>query len=105
MDKKILLLGIVILIVAAIATRHWINNMPKTAANSNLTGELATLSANPQADIRTIAICNESNFCQDYKITCSNGGVIEKIPIENATIQHEESWIDPRDIDYENLCN
>jgi hypothetical protein len=105
MDKKIFLLSIVILIVAAITAGYFIDKMPKTTANSNLTGELATLSANPGADIRTIALCNESDFCQDYKVTCNNGELIEKIPIEHAAVQHEEGWIDSRDIDYSNLCN
>lgn len=45
----------------------------------------------------TKAICNESNFCQDHKITCKNGTVQETSPITGATVQHPEDWKDPRE--------
>lgn len=44
----------------------------------------------------TKAICNESNFCQDYIITCENNEVSKKTPITGAITQHSENWIDPR---------
>lgn len=44
----------------------------------------------------TRAICNSSNFCQDYDISCSNNQAINIIPITGAVIQHDEDWVDFR---------
>jgi len=100
------ILFIILLIVVIIALLFFITSNLNPEKPQNLTGDLATLkSLNPlNSDIRTIAICNETNFCQDYKITCSNGQVIEKMPIKDAVVQHSEDWKDTRNIDYENLC-
>jgi len=51
----------------------------------------------------TKAICNESNFCQDYEITCKGNTLIKTQPLTGAVIQHEENWKDPRQTP-ENLC-
>ena len=40
----------------------------------------------------TKAICNETNFCQDYEITCRNKEVVSVVPITGATIQQSENW-------------
>lgn len=45
----------------------------------------------------TKAICNETNYCQDYEISCKNGEVISKTPITGAEIQFPSDWKDPRD--------
>lgn len=45
----------------------------------------------------TKAVCNETNFCQDYEIACNGTEVISTKPITGAVIQHDESWKDPRD--------
>lgn len=81
----------------------------KSKEEQNLSGELATLrSLNPTGKekvySKTVAICNGSNFCQDYRIICKNGEFIEKTAIENATVQHPLGWKDTRNINYENLC-
>lgn len=45
----------------------------------------------------TKAICNKTNYCQDYEIAC-NGTKIDKIiPIAGAVVQNPETWQDPRD--------
>lgn len=44
----------------------------------------------------TKAICDETNFCQDYEITCKNKEVMSIKPIIGAVIQHSEDWKDPR---------
>ena len=44
----------------------------------------------------TKAICNETNFCQDYEIICENNQTIEIIPISGAVVQHPFNWEDPR---------
>jgi len=45
----------------------------------------------------TKAICNESNFCQDYEITCKGNTLIKTQPLTGAIVQHEETWEDPRE--------
>jgi len=44
----------------------------------------------------TKAICNTSNFCQDYEITCKGNEIVKQQPITGAAIQHSENWQDPR---------
>ena len=44
----------------------------------------------------TKAICNKTNFCQDYIITCKKNTLINKEPIPNAIVQHSKEWTDPR---------
>ena len=44
----------------------------------------------------TRAVCNSSNFCQDYEIYCRNGNIEKQIPITGSFIQHSEEWKDPR---------
>ena len=52
----------------------------------------------------TKAICNSSNFCEDYEVHCSNNRLIKLTPTGNA-IQHNAEWIDPRDQEMiEGLC-
>jgi len=52
----------------------------------------------------TKAICNETNFCQDYVIECNNEVLINMTPTE-ATAQFPTSWEDPRDNETKNkLC-
>ena len=52
----------------------------------------------------TKAICNETNYCQDYIISCDKERAIMITPITGAVIQNSEDWQDPRnEIDRE-LC-
>ena len=44
----------------------------------------------------TKAICNETNYCQDYEIVC-NGKDIVSITYTGAAIQNSHDWEDPRD--------
>ena len=54
----------------------------------------------------TKAICNESNFCQDYQIVCKNNEVISQTPITGAVLQQASDWKDPRDEERINgFCN
>lgn len=54
----------------------------------------------------TKAICNESNFCQDYEITCNGDEVISQTPITGAVLQQDSDWKDPRDEERINgFCN
>jgi len=54
----------------------------------------------------TKAICNETNFCQDYEITCEGNKKIKINPIENASAQFSLEWQDPRSLkEIEKLCD
>jgi len=56
----------------------------------------------------TKAICNESNYCQDYEIVCKNGELEQMNPITGASVQNPENWKDPRpesERNMNNLCN
>lgn len=44
----------------------------------------------------TKAICNETNYCQDYEIICEENKTISIRPMTGAFIQHPKSWKDPR---------
>jgi len=52
----------------------------------------------------TKAICNETNYCQDYQISCNKERAIMIIPITGAFIQHNDSWQDPRNELDKELC-
>jgi len=53
----------------------------------------------------TKAICNETNFCQDYEITCKQNKTIKMIPITGAFVQHNPDWEDSRTKqETENIC-
>ena len=45
----------------------------------------------------TKAICNETNYCQDYIISCDKERAIMITPLTGAVIQNSEDWQDPRD--------
>ena len=56
----------------------------------------------------TKAICNETNFCQDYEIICDGENLINTNPISGASVQNSDDWKDPRPEDERNmnrLCN
>jgi glucan phosphoethanolaminetransferase (alkaline phosphatase superfamily) len=45
----------------------------------------------------TKAICNETNYCQDYEIICNSKGLVTAKPITSAAVQYPAYWKDPRD--------
>ena len=45
----------------------------------------------------TKAICNKTNFCQDYVIECNGTELIKAKQLTGAVIQHSDDWKDPRD--------
>lgn len=69
-------------------------------ASKKFTGEVVSVSS------YTKAICNETNYCQDYIITC-NGNYVENIRlVTGAAVQHPPEWKDPREENTEiNWCN
>lgn len=52
----------------------------------------------------TKAICNETNFCQDYVIECQGNETISINPITGAFVQNNENWQDPRNETRNKLC-
>ncbi len=62
-------------------------------------------SVNPEEYSFTRAICNESNYCQDYEIDCYDKEILKLQPITGASIQHLPDWKDPREnVEPEDLC-
>jgi len=58
---------------------------------------LIELKTNTFADnhMYTKAICDENNYCEDYKIACINKKIVEITPTGSA-VQYLETWKDPR---------
>ncbi len=54
---------------------------------------------------QTKAICDESNYCQDFQVSCNSDGVVMTTPITGAAVQHNISWQDPRNETERELCN
>jgi len=53
----------------------------------------------------TIAICNETNYCEDYEVECEGEKTVKTVATGLA-IQHEEKWTDPRgEQNLETVCN
>jgi len=52
----------------------------------------------------TKAICNETNYCEDYEINC-NEEKVTNMKFTGAAIQNSFNWEDPRDKEaIEKLC-
>lgn len=51
----------------------------------------------------TKAICNQTNYCQDFEIKCSGEKLIETAPITGAAIQFSKNWKDSRE--KKDLCD
>ncbi|MBI5803538.1 hypothetical protein HY448_02530 [Candidatus Pacearchaeota archaeon] len=52
----------------------------------------------------TKAICNETNYCEDYEIFCNGGELLRMSPTGNV-VQFSEDWKDKRDESYlEKVC-
>ena len=68
---------------------------------SNLTGKIVE-------DINsysyTKAVCNNSNYCEDYEIVCDGKEVIS-MTFTGFSIQNPSDWVDPRSKEIvENTC-
>ena len=50
----------------------------------------------------TKAICNETNYCQDYEIACKENETLYIKPITGAAVQQPKNWKDSRS---ENMRN
>jgi|TARA_B100001079_G_C16331171_1_gene479193 cytochrome bd-type quinol oxidase subunit 1 len=95
MKRIVITLAILLIILAGAISFLYLNSF-----NQNPTGAII---ANKYS--YTKAICDESNYCQDYVIICEDNKTISINPITGATIQHLPDWQDPRDKEtIERLC-
>jgi len=85
MDKKnLLVIAIVLLILISLGL---------ILNNFLLTGKIIK---EKDAHSSTIAICNETNYCEDYEVECEGNKTIKTTPTGFA-IQQAENWKDPRE--------
>ena len=53
----------------------------------------------------TKAVCDETNYCEDYVITCQDDELVS-MNSTGAAIQFSKDWQDPRDKEIiERICN
>lgn len=93
--KKRTILIIVLLVILAGAITLLIFN------NSIFTGQVIERQIFHSS---TIAICNDTNYCEDYKVECEGNKTIRTVAT-GFSIQHQEDWQDPRGEQSENLCD
>lgn len=55
-------------------------------------------------EYHTQAICNATNFCQDFKIYCDGENVVALVTVEGATTWNDDNWTDPRGGKERGLC-
>lgn len=93
--KKIIIFILIIILAVALffLTNPLLAGKVISTGKVMLTGKVID---NNQEYSHTKAVCNETNFCQDYEITCKNKEVMSIKPITGAVIQHTEDWKDPR---------
>lgn len=54
----------------------------------------------------TTAICDSTNYCQDYHIKCNGKNILNLNPLTGAAIQFDSDWNDPRNESETNgFCN
>ena len=95
MNKKFIFICIILLIVLLFI--FFFTFKPKLNGNVFLTGQAIEDSKILQEYTYTKAICNKTNFCQDYEIKCRDKTLISSSPITGAVIQHNSDWKDPRE--------
>jgi len=86
--KKLGISAIVLLLILVVLLAFWVSGSKKTSEHYT----------------STKAICNETNYCQDYHILCGSEGMIKATPITGAFIQQGLSWKDPRSEEEKELC-
>ncbi|GBE19407.1 MAG TPA: hypothetical protein ENG87_03190 [Candidatus Pacearchaeota archaeon] len=86
------MISLIILLIILVGTLGFISN--------NLAKKYITGSAIEDFQYSyTKAICNETNFCQDYEIVCKGNGLVRQTPVTGAFLQQDAGWKDPRDKD------
>lgn len=90
MKKSIIIVLILIILTSALIVLLNLNSLINIT--NSITGN--TIFSNNYS--YTKAICNETNYCEDYQITCENNQIIQKT-FTGRAIQYSDSWQDPRD--------
>jgi len=85
--KKLIILTISAVIISSLAIAIYSLNFTATARVIQDTADFYSY---------TTAVCNSSNFCQDYEIICKKNEIINQSKITGAFIQHSLDWKDPR---------
>jgi len=86
--KKIIISIIILMVILAAAISFLTMNYTK----KSITGEVVKENIYSS----TKAICDKTNYCEDYEITCNNDKVTD-IKSTGYSIQHSTDWEDPRD--------
>ena len=87
MEKEITIVSILLITLAVALVFSSVNII-----QSNITS-----SALVETHSHTKAVCNSTNYCQDYLIRCSGNRILSTNPITGAAVQFPDSWPDPRD--------
>ena len=91
--KKFTLIIIVLIILVGIIFFFY------SIQETKITGKVI-----PESDSYTKAICDETNYCQDYVITCDGKTILTIKSLTGATVQHPDDWTDPRN-NSDTLCS
>ena len=93
--KLILCLSVILMILIGILSVNIFNGL-----TGNVISELE------YTRTYTTAICNSTNFCQDYEIKCKDSDLVNFNPITGSAVQFLENWEDPRGNNLvEDLCS
>ena len=94
MDRKIVILIAILALILVLAAFLLVIFGPR-----NVTGEVIISEYS-----YTKAICNESNYCEDYEVVCS-GGVLKQLNPTGHVAQFQEDWVDERESkNFDGLC-
>lgn len=85
---KIITITVIILIIVVICGIFLFNNP--------ITGRSIESTELKDYHTFTKAICNSSNYCQDYIAVCNGNKTLEIKPITGAAVQHPTEWSDSR---------
>lgn len=95
MNKEKILMIILSLILIGILFILYANLFQKNITGATIINEYSY----------TKAICNKTNYCQDYLIYCKGQEIISMNPITGAAIQNSADWKDPRNEEHiKELC-
>ncbi len=87
MEKAVILIAISLIIVA----------IALSVVSLNFINATASFDDDFETHSYTKAICDETNYCQDYVISCNKEKILNMNPITGAAVQFSEGWQDPRD--------
>ena len=81
MDKILLFLGILVIIILTTLSFFY-----PTITSATIEHKYSF----------TRAICDKTNYCQDYHISCKDNTITQIAPITGAAVQFSENWVDNR---------